>query len=113
MRLARAKRFVAASLLAAVLAPAAWTAPIWADDWADLTSPTDNPATPGPDLYNNKRYEDDVQTMPDLVPMRPPPLAEALAAPVSEGPASDFAPAAAWRPALRASTCQGPPAPFV
>ena len=50
------RRLAAFLLLAAVLAPVAWTAPTWADDWADLTSPTDNPDTPGPDLYNNKRY---------------------------------------------------------
>jgi hypothetical protein len=113
MLVARTHRFLAASLLVALLAPAAWTESTSADDWADLTSPSDDPATPGPDLYNNKRYEDGVQPMPDLVPMRLPPPGEALPTPVSEGHASDTAPVAAQPPALRSSTCRGPPAPFV
>ena len=113
MLVARVKRLFASCVVAVVLAPAAWTAPTWADDWAELTAPTDDPATPGPDLYNNKRYEDGVQSMPDLVPMRLPPLAEALPAPVSEGPASGFASVAARPPVLRSWTCRGPPTPFV
>jgi len=89
MLVARVERAFASFLLAAVLAPVAWTASTWADDWADLTSPTDNPGTPGPDLYNNKRYEDAVQPMPDLVPAQLAPLAEALPVPVPEGSAPD------------------------
>ena len=109
----RVKRLFGSSVLAAVLAPSAWTGPTWADEWADLTSPTDNPGTPGPDLYNNKRYEDAVQPMPDLVPAQLGPLAEALPAPVPEGSAPDLAAAAPPPPVLCSSACRGPPAPSV
>jgi hypothetical protein len=110
MLVARLKRLLASGVLAAVLAPSAWTGPAWADDWADLTSPTDNPATPGPDLYNNKRYEDGVQSMPDLVPMPLPPPAEALPVPLLGGSASEIAAAPARPSALYVSACRGPPA---
>ena len=106
----RVKRLFASGVLAAALAPSAWTGPTWADDWADLTSPTDNPATPGPDLYNNKRHEDGVQPMPDLVPMRLPPPAEALPVPVLGGSAPEIASAPAQPSALYVSACRGPPA---
>ena len=106
---ARTQRFLAACFVAALLAPVLWTAQTWADDWADLTAPTDNPETPGPDLYSNKRYEDDVQTMPDPVPMRLAPLVEALPLPAS-GETAPYLPAApAERPVLCSSACRGPP----
>lgn len=54
-----------------LLAPAAWMQETCADDWADETSPTDNPATPGPDVYANRRFDDGVQSMPDLVQSTP------------------------------------------
>ena len=66
-----ARRLVGAAVLAALLAPAAWTRQTCADDWADETSPTDNPGTAAPDLYANKRFEDGVQSMPDLIPSTP------------------------------------------
>ena len=103
------RRLAALLLAAAVLAPVAWTGPTWADDWADLTSPTDNPDTPGPDLYNNKRYEDGVQSMPDLVAMQLAPLAEALPLPVEDGAAPEFAAPRTQPPSLRSSACRGPP----
>lgn len=34
----------ATAWLACLLAPVAWTGPICADDWADLTAPTDDPS---------------------------------------------------------------------
>jgi len=66
-----ARRLLGVALLAALLAPVAWTRQTCADDWADETSPTDNPGTPAPDLYANKRFEDGVQSMPDLRPSTP------------------------------------------
>ena len=58
-------------MIAVLLGPVAWTKQSCADDWADETSPTDNPETPTPDLYANKRFEDGVQSMPDLTPSTP------------------------------------------
>lgn len=58
-------------MLAALLAPVAWTRQVCADDWADETCPTDNPETPTPDFCPNKRFEDGVQSMPDLYPSTP------------------------------------------
>ena len=110
MMIARVKRFLTSGVLAAVLAPSAWMGPTWADDWADLTSPTDDPATPGPDLYDNKRYDDGVQPMPDLVPTRLPPPAEALPVPVPGGSAPEVAAALARPSVLYVSACRGPPA---
>jgi hypothetical protein len=66
-----ARRLLGAAVMAVLLAPAAWTRQTCADDWADETSPTDNPETPGPDLYPNKRFEDGVQSMPDLLQSMP------------------------------------------
>lgn len=66
-----ARRFLGVAVIAVLLAPAAWTKQTCADDWADATSPTDDPATPAPDLYANKRFEDGVQSMPDLNPSTP------------------------------------------
>jgi hypothetical protein len=66
-----AHRLLGAAVIAVLLAPAAWMKQTCADDWADETSPTDNPATPGPDVYANKRFEDGVQSMPDLVQSTP------------------------------------------
>jgi hypothetical protein len=66
-----ARRLLGAAVIAVLLAPAAWTRQSCADDWADETSPTDNPETPAPDLYANKRFEDGVSSMPDLVPSTP------------------------------------------
>ena len=66
-----ARRLLGVALLAALLAPVAWTRQTCADDWADETSPTDNPGTPAPDLYANKRFEDGVTAMPDLSPSTP------------------------------------------
>ena len=65
------KHLAVALVLAALLAPLPFTKATWADDWADETAPTDNPRTPGPDLYPNKRIEDGVVSMPDLVPGAP------------------------------------------
>lgn len=67
----RARRLLGAVVIAALVAPAAWAEQIWADDWADETCPTDNPETPTPDLCPNKRFEDGVQSMPDLNPSTP------------------------------------------
>lgn len=66
-----ARRLLGAAVIAVLLAPVAWTKQSCADDWADETSPTDNPETPAPDLYANKRFEDGVQSMPDLIPSTP------------------------------------------
>ena len=66
-----ARRLLGAAVIAVLLAPTAWTKQSCADDWADETSPTDNPDTPAPDLYANKRLEDRVQSMPDLTPSTP------------------------------------------
>lgn len=60
------RHLLGAFTIAVLLAPVAWTRQTCADDWADETSPTDNPETPGPDLYGNKRFEDGVQSMPDF-----------------------------------------------
>jgi hypothetical protein len=68
MKSPRARLFLGGALIAVFLAPLAWTKQSCADDWADETSPTDNPETPAPDLYTNKRFEDGVQSMPDRVP---------------------------------------------
>jgi hypothetical protein len=65
------RRLIGAAVIAVFLAPVAWTKKSCADDWADETSPTDNPETPAPDLYANKRFEDGVQSMPDLIPSTP------------------------------------------
>ncbi len=61
------RKLLVALLLGALLAPLPFTKATWADDWADETAPTDNPRTPGPDLYPNKRIEDGVVSMPDLI----------------------------------------------
>jgi hypothetical protein len=66
-----ARRLLGAAMIAVFTAPVAWTKQSCADDWADETSPTDNPGTPAPDLYANKRFEDGVQSMPDLIPSTP------------------------------------------
>src|ERR1017187_10004503 len=66
-----ARRALGAVVIAVFLAPAAWTKQTCEDDWADETSPADNPGTPAPDLYANKRFEDGVQSMPDLSPSPP------------------------------------------
>jgi hypothetical protein len=66
-----ARRALGAVVIAVFLAPAAWTKQTCEDDWADETSPADNPGTPAPDLYANKRFEDGVQSMPDLSPSTP------------------------------------------
>jgi hypothetical protein len=58
-------------MIAVLLAPVAWTKLTCEDDWADETCPTDNPETPTPDLCANKRFEDGVQSMPDLVQATP------------------------------------------
>ena len=58
-------------MIAVVLAPVAWTRLICEDDWADETCPFDNPETPTQDLCANKRFEDGVQSMPDLVKSTP------------------------------------------
>jgi hypothetical protein len=71
MKSPRARRLLGAAVIAVFLAPVAWTKQSCADDWADETSPTDNPETPAPDLYANKRLEDGVQSMPDLTPSTP------------------------------------------
>lgn len=71
MRSPLARRLLGAAVIAVFLAPMAWTRQSCADDWADETSPTDNPETPAPDLYANKRLEDGVQSMPDLTPSTP------------------------------------------
>ncbi len=60
-------RLTVSVLLAAFVAPIPFTQATWADDWADETAPTDNPRTPGPDLYPNKRIEDGVVSMPNLI----------------------------------------------
>ncbi|MFI5180121.1 MAG: hypothetical protein ACHQPI_01875 [Thermoanaerobaculia bacterium] len=61
------RRFLVSLLLGALLAPVPFTRLTWADDWADETAPTDNPQTPGPDVYPNKRIEDGVVSMPNLI----------------------------------------------
>jgi hypothetical protein len=66
-----ARRLLGAAVITVFLAPVAWTRQSCADDWADETSPADNPETPAPDLYANKRFEDGVQWMPDLIPSTP------------------------------------------
>jgi hypothetical protein len=66
-----ARRLLGVAVIAIVLAPLAWTKQSCADDWADETSPTDDPGTPAPDLYANKRFEDGVQSMPNLIPSTP------------------------------------------
>jgi hypothetical protein len=66
-----ARRLLGAAVIAVFLAPVAWTTQTCADDWADETSPTDNPGTPAPDLYANKRFEDGVQSLPDPIPSTP------------------------------------------
>jgi hypothetical protein len=71
MKSSLARRLLGAAVIAVFLAPMAWTKQSCADDWADETSPTDNPETPAPDLYANKRLEDGVQSMPDLTPSTP------------------------------------------
>ncbi|MFI5182449.1 MAG: hypothetical protein ACHQPI_13770 [Thermoanaerobaculia bacterium] len=64
-------RLLGAAVVAVLLAPAVWTKQTCAEDWADETSSTDNPGTAAPDLYANKRFEDGVQSMPDLIPSTP------------------------------------------
>jgi hypothetical protein len=71
MKRPQARRLLGAAMIAVFLAPVAWTRQICQDDWADETSPTDDPGTPAPDLYANKRVEDGVQSMPDLRPSTP------------------------------------------
>jgi hypothetical protein len=71
MKRPRARRLVGAATVVVLLLPVAWTKQICDDDWADVTSPVDNPQTPAPDLYANKRFEDGVQSMPDLRPSTP------------------------------------------
>ena len=66
-----ARRALGAVVIAVFLAPAAWIKQTCEDEWADETSPADNPGTPAPDLYANKRFEDGVQSMPDLIPSTP------------------------------------------
>jgi hypothetical protein len=66
-----ARRLLGAAVIAMCLAPSAWTKQICEDDWSDETCPTDNPETPTPDLCPNKRFEDGVQSMPDLVTSMP------------------------------------------
>ncbi len=61
------RKLLVALVLGALLAPLPYTRATWADDWADETAPTDNPRTPGPDVYPNKRFEDGVVSMPDLI----------------------------------------------
>jgi hypothetical protein len=71
MKRPSARCLLGAAVIAVFLAPVAWTKQTCADDWADETSPTDNPGTPAPDLYANKRFEDGVQSMPDRIPSTP------------------------------------------
>jgi hypothetical protein len=66
-----ARRLLGAALIGVLLAPVAWTKLVCMDDWADETCPSDNPETPTPDLCANKRFEDGVQSMPDLNPSTP------------------------------------------
>ena len=66
-----ARRLLGVAVIGVLLAPVAWTRLICEDDWADETCPFDNPETPAPDLYANKRFEDDVQSMPDPIPSTP------------------------------------------
>ena len=71
MKSPRARRLLGAAMVAVLLSPVAWTRQICEDDWADETSPVDDPRTPAPDLYANKRFEDGVLSMPDLVRSTP------------------------------------------
>jgi len=70
---------VAAFLLPALLAPVVGAGAVLADDLADLMAPTDDPQTPGPDLYHGRSL--DIPDMPDLVAMALPLPAPALAPP--------------------------------
>lgn len=71
MRSRLAHRLLGAAVIAVLLGPVAWTRQTCADDWADETGPTDNPRTPGPDVYPNKRVEDGVVSMPNLLQSAP------------------------------------------
>ena len=71
MRGLLARRLLGAAVIAVLLGPVAWTRQTCADDWADETGPTDNPRTPGPDVYPNKRVEDGVVSMPNLMQSAP------------------------------------------
>ncbi|MGZ6970901.1 MAG: hypothetical protein ACXVID_04495 [Thermoanaerobaculia bacterium] len=66
-----ARRLLGAAVIGVLLAPVAWTKETCADDWADEASPNDNSETPVPDLCANKRFEDGVQSMPDVIPSTP------------------------------------------
>ena len=73
------------ALLGALLAPVAWSGPIWADDFTDDVAPTDNPDTPGPDVYANWKVDIGVLSMPNLVVTAPAMSATPV---LSTGPAS-------------------------
>ena len=103
------RRRAAVLILAAVLAPVAWTCSTWADDWADLTSPTDDPDTTGPDLYSNKRFEDGVQSMPDLIAMLLAPPTESLPLPVESAEALALSTRSPILAEPRPTFCRGPP----
>ena len=73
------------ALLGALLAPVAWSGPIWADDFTDDVSPSDNPDTPGPDLYANWKVDIGIVSMPNLVTTAPAVSGKAV---ISSGPIS-------------------------
>ncbi len=99
---------VGAALALALLMPALRARAVMADQFADATSPVDNPKTPGPDLYAGRNF-DLIPDMPDPVAMvavsEPEPLPEPLPSSVS----SSVEPARAACPAPRDTPARGPP----
>lgn len=61
--------FSAFFLVTSLLASAAGAGAVLADDLADMLSPTDDPATPSPDLYKGRSLDDGIPDMPDPVAM--------------------------------------------
>ena len=111
MKSPHAHCLLSAALIAVLLSPVAWTKQICADDWADETSPVDDPGTPAPDLYANKRYEDGVQSMPDLIQSTPAPnVVEVLPVGYSSSSAEGAPPGRVFFTRFISGTPRAPPA---
>ncbi len=67
-------------LVAALLAPVAGAGAGLCDALRDMAGPTDNPETPGPDVYGVTNWDDGIPDLPDPAALDVP-LAEAVDSP--------------------------------